>query len=108
MAVGTSVKLFEFNQKCGEKFGIKRSKNSTLNAENVIFIVFMVLYAIVLITFLVKDASTMDEYGSIFYTMMDISGATICYSISLWKLEDISTFTKNCEKFIEKRKYDSA
>lgn len=51
-------------------------------------------YAMVLVTFLVYDAKSMGEYGT-------VAEAMPAYFIMLWKLENILKLIENCEGFIE-------
>lgn len=107
MAGRSSTKLFQFNQKYCEAIGIKSAPNRhTLNSKHLIFVVFSLQFAFTIATFLVTDAKSMGEYGTGFFTLITIAEATVAHFLTLWEVGEISKFTENCEKFIEKSEYD--
>lgn len=101
-----SIKLFRFNQKCSQTLGIYVSQSNsnryTVNAKNVTFVISLTQFAIALAAFIVYDATSMGEYGVIFFELIGVIQAMVAYFNTLWELDSISQFTKTCEQFIEK------
>lgn len=104
------IKLFQFNQKYCETIGIRllasNQSHYRLNSKNLILIFFVVQFAIASAAFVVYDAESMGEYGVTFFVFIATVISMVDYSITIWKREFISTFTENCEVFIEKSKLD--
>lgn len=103
MAVSAS-KLFEFNQRFCQTFGISRNRNNTIEPKHLIFVIFEAIFVISLFGFLSYNANSMGEYGMTFYVLISIILALAFYFITLWRIADILKFTENCEAFIEKSK----
>lgn len=111
MAGASSIKLFEFNQKYCQTIGIRlpkpnRKSQFPSNAKNVFYVASWVQFSIALVAYLLLDAKHNVEYGIAFYTLISIIESMVAYFITLWKLEDISKFTKTCEAFIERSKLE--
>lgn len=58
-----------------------------------------------LLAFLVYDAKSMGECGIIFFFSIGVAEGLAAYFITLWKMDDILLFIKNCEEFIAKSKH---
>lgn len=101
---GNSMKLFQFNQKLCQTLGIGgheiNQNRCTFEWKNAIFAFYSTQLAVLITAFLLYDASTMDEYGVGFVTVICVTQSTVYYFSLLWKQNEILKFIGNCERFI--------
>lgn len=104
MVCGSSVRLFQLNQKYCQMIAIKlpQSKQNRYNSINLIYAISATPYAVALAAFLLYDAKSMSEYGAAFVALLTEIESMLIYFTLLWKLEDTLRYIENCEAFIEK------
>lgn len=109
MAGGDSIKLFQFTQKFSRLIGIELAQpihnRYTLNCKNVIFMIITTQLTWALVEFLLHDAKSMGEYGVLALILDGVYKAEVDYFFTIWELQDIFEFIKNCKDFIAKSEF---
>lgn len=105
MAGGDKIKLFQFIQRTYQLFGIyplqSNQNRSPINWRKFGFLFNLVQFFLSTIAYLLIEANSLNKYGMGFYTSI-----TIAVFSFFWKMENISNYIENCERFIEKSEYE--
>lgn len=104
-----SVKLFQIIQKNYQSIGIyppePGQNRAPTNSKNWIFLICVAQFSAFSAIYLLFYATSMFEYGMIFYSLISVSFCTSLYLFAIWQMEDMLKFKECCEGFIEKSKY---
>lgn len=103
-----SIKLFQFFQMFHQVIGIcEPYEQYPTKSLKTIFLFCLAQYILTTALFLAFEATSIFEYGFAFYILFTIINFTIIYSIFISQPESTFQFIQNCEKFIQKSKYQS-
>lgn len=101
-----STKLFQFVRKCHQIFGIysqqPNQKQQSINWIQTLFLISLALFMFTTAGFLLFVATSMFDFGFIFFSLITVTNSTAIYLIFIWQLRNTLEFIENCEKFIGK------
>lgn len=104
-----TIKLFKFFQKSCQNIGIhppeSNRNRSPINWKNWLILFCHAEFYTSSAAFLLFEENWMIEYGIIFYTCTSGLLASVLYLLMIFEVKNISTFIKNCERFVEKSEY---
>lgn len=106
----SSIRVFQFIRNFHQTIGIyypsqPNQKQISLNLENNVFFFSFTHYTLTEVAFLVFEANSIIDYAFGFIPLCSAFVGFLIYILFMWQLENTFKFFENCEKFIEKRRY---
>lgn len=102
-----SIQLFQFVQKCDQTFGHafhpSQNRRATISTKTM-YLISLSQFMFATATFLMFEATSMFDYGFVFFAIFTISNSSVVYPILVWQSQNTLKFIKTCERFIEKSK----
>lgn len=109
--MGSSIKLFQFVQRCNQTMGICLSQAHQKSRSTILTkTVSLICSAQIIFTtaaFLVFRANALFDYGFAFYMLITETNSFVIYIIFIWQRKNTSKFIEDCEGFIAKSKCQS-
>lgn len=106
MAGRDSIKMYEFTHSFCQKIGIPVAQSTQTRYKrkfkDYIYPICLAQFEIALVAFIVSGTGTLGQVCVSCCILGTAIQVMIAYLITLWKMDEISEFIENCEKFIEK------